>query len=117
MSASRKVRIIVRTRQVPVGTAVVSRPMFAPSGVFLGSSSNRVVLFESRLDESDRKAISEGRRLSCRLGLDLEVVDASKSGLFRRLISMVRRGASPEPDFLVAPQAAEDPGSAGLLPV
>jgi len=115
MSSSGKVRVMVRTRKVPVGTAIVTKPMFTASGVFLGSSTSRVVLFDSRLDESQRTAIKEGRRLSRRLGLDLEVVDASKSNPFRRLLSLVRRGDSPEPDFLVAPQAGEDRGSRGLL--
>jgi hypothetical protein len=115
MSSSGKVRVMVRTRKVPVGTTVVTKPMFTPSGVFLGLGASRVVLFESMLDDADRTAIKEGRRLSRRLGLDLEVVDASRSNPFRRLLSLVRRGDSPEPDFLVAPQAGEHRGSHGLL--
>jgi hypothetical protein len=117
MSSAGKVQVVVRTRRVPVGTALVTTPLYIPSGVFVGSTTTRIVLYDTRLDETHRRAISEGRSLSCRLGLDLEVVDESKSGPFRRLISLVRRGASPEPAFLVAPQAGEDRGSPGLLPV
>ncbi len=117
MSSGGKVRVVVRTHQVPVGSTMVTRPMFTPSGVYLGSSTTRVFVFDSRLDDAHRKAIKEGRRLSCKLGLDLEVVDASKLSPFRRLLSLVRRGASPEPAFLVAPQAGEGRGSSGFVPV
>jgi hypothetical protein len=115
MSSSGRVRVMVRTQKVPVGTTVVTKPMFTPSGVFLGLSASRVVLFDSRLDDAQRTAIKEGRRLSRRLGLDLEVVDASKSNPFKRLLSLLRRGDSLEPDFLVAPRARDDRGSHGLL--
>ena len=115
MSSGGKVRVMVRTRKVPVGTTIVTKLMFTPSGVFLGSTTSRVTLFDSRLDDAHRTAIKEGRRLSRRLGLDLEVVDASKSNPFRRLLSLVRRGDSLEPVFLVAPQAGEVPGSHGPL--
>lgn len=115
--SSGKVRVVIRTRRVPVGIAMATKPLFAPSGVLLGSTTSRVVLFESRLDDAHREAIEEGRRLSSRLGLDLEVVDASKSGPLKRLLSLVRRGASAETAFLVAPRTGEDRGSTGPLPV
>ncbi|MDG7008454.1 MAG: hypothetical protein JRN06_09480 [Nitrososphaerota archaeon] len=103
MSPNGKVRVVVKTRRVVVGIAMVTNPMYAPSGVLLGYSTNRVALFGSRLDEAHAKAIKEGRTVSSRLGLDLEVVDTSNYGPFRRLFSLVRRGALPEPALLVAP--------------
>ena len=103
MNSNGKVRVVIKTRQVPVGTAMVTNPMFAPSGVLLGYSTSRITVFDSSLNEAHRKAIKEGHTLSSRLGLDLEVVDASKYSPFRRLFSLVKRGAPPEPAFLVAP--------------
>jgi hypothetical protein len=117
VSSTGKVQVVVRTRRVPVGTAVVTAPLYTPSGVLVGSTASRVVLYDTRMDETYRAAISEGRRLSRRLGLDLEVVDVSKLSLFRRLLSLVRWGTSDQPAFLVAPPAEESHGSAGLVPV
>lgn len=117
MSSTGKLQVVVKTRRVPVGTTVITTPMYTPSGVFIGSTTSRVVQYGLELDETHQQAISEGRRLSCRLGLDLEVVDVSKLGLFRRLLSLVRWGISNQPAFLLAPQAEEGQRSAGIIPV
>ena len=116
MSSNGKVQVLVRSRRVPIGTTVVTTPIYSASGMLLGSDSKRVVIYGTRLDESHRNAIEEGFTLSRKLGLELEVVDAAKSGLLRRVISLVRRGASRQPAFRVAPQAEEDTTS-GLFPV
>ena len=116
MSSSGRVQVLVRTRKVPVGTTTLSTPIYTLSGVLVGSTTSRVVLYDTHLDESHKKAIRESRRLSCKLGLELEVVDASKAGPLGRLLSLVRRGASQRPAFLVAPQAEEDGMGPGLIP-
>lgn len=102
MSSNGKVQVLVRTRRVPIGTATLTTPIYSMSGVFLGSTTSRIVLYGTQLDESHRNAIRESHKLSRKLGLDLEVVDA-KSGPLGRLLSLLRRGISRQPAFLVAP--------------
>ena len=113
MSSNGRVQVVVRTRKVPVGVTLLSTPNYTMSGVSMGTTTRRAVLYGTRLDESQIEAIREGRRLSRRLGLDLEVVDVSRFGPFRKLLSLVGWGASSAPAFLVAPQAGEDRGSPG----
>ena len=103
MSSNGKVQVLVRTRRVPIGTATLSTPVYSMSGVLLGSTTSRIVLYGTQLDESHRNAIRESHNLSRKLGLDLEVVDASKSGPLGRLLSLLRRGISRQPAFLVVP--------------
>ena len=105
MRSNGKVQVLVRTRRVPVGTAKLTKPVYSISGVLLGSTTTRVVIYGAQLDESHRNAIRESHRLSRELGLDLEVVDASKSGPLGRLLSLVKRGISRQPAFLVAPES------------
>jgi len=102
MSSSGKVRVVVRTRRVPVGTALISAPVFSASGVVIGSRTDRMVVFDSRLDEAHRRAINEGRRLSCALGLELEVIDSAKRGGLRGVLSYLG-GRSGGPTIVVSP--------------
>ena len=79
-----KLRVFVRSRKVPVGLTEFTRPVM--NGLWiLSQSSARAVVYESVLDESQAKLLEEARRLSDSSGLDLEVVDLGKMGLFRRL--------------------------------
>lgn len=107
MSPDGKVKVVVRSRRVPVRTVDVRVPVFSTSGVFMGTRSNRLVLYGSALDDNHKRAIEEGQKLSCSLGLDLEVVDASKSGLFRRMLSLLGLGGSELPALTVAPLSSE----------
>ena len=107
MSSDGKVQVVVRSRRVPVRTVDFSVPVFSASGIFMGTRSNRLVLYGSALDDTHRRAIEEGQKLSCNLGLDLEVVDTSKSGLFRRILSSFSLGGSELPALKVAPLSYE----------
>lgn len=107
MSPDGKVQVVVRSRRVPVRTVEVSAPVFSPTGVFVGTRRNRLVLYGSALDDTHRRAIEEGQKLSCNLGLDLEVVDASKSSLLRRILSSLGLGGSKLPTLMVAPLSHE----------
>jgi hypothetical protein len=94
MSAEGSVRVVVASKRSPVRTVNLVRPIYSPTGVLLGSQSSVAVLYGSTLDTSHVRAIKEARRLSCNLGLKLEVVDRSSSNPLRRLISgLVRRRA------------------------
>jgi hypothetical protein len=103
MNPDDKIQVVVRTCQVPVGTIMVAVPTYTTSGVFLGLRTNRAVLFDTMLDDSHQKAIKEGHRLSCKLGLEFEVVDASKLGILKRALLSAQRRTSPGPALLVAP--------------
>ena len=117
MSPTGEVKVFIRTRRVPVGRTTLRTPMYTLSGVYLGSTVSHAVLFATQLDESQAEAVRESRRLSSRLGLDLEVIDASKSGPLRRLLSFVRGAAPRQPAFLVSPQAEEGAGASVGTPV
>jgi hypothetical protein len=102
MSPEGKVKVVVRSRRVPIRTADFSQPMFSPSGVFMGTRNNRLVVYGTSLDPDQKRAIQEGRGLSCRLDLDLEVVDRGKSGIFGRILSL-GRPAPTRPTIVVSP--------------
>ncbi|GEM_PF-4506336 len=82
-----KIRVIVRSRKVPSRTFDFSEPLYSPLGIPMGTKSSRLVVYDYVLDEQHRKAVEEGQRLACNLGLELEVIDRSKSGLLGRVLS------------------------------
>ena len=100
-----KVQVVVRSRRVPTGTLDFCEPIYSGSttGLLVGARRNRLVLYGSILDEQDRRAIEEGNRISRNLGLQLEVVDASKQGILRRLLSSLGRNTPHGPTLVVAP--------------
>jgi len=103
MTPEGRVRVLVRTRKVPVGTVDISTPTFSASGIFMGIKTKRAVLYGSSLDPEHQRAIDEGLRLSNSLGLPLEVVDTSKGSLFRRAVTSLSRNGSQRPAIMVAP--------------
>lgn len=112
MSKVGKVRVEVKSRRVPVRTVEFVTHPILPIGTIstsVGSFSGpglrreRVVVYESVLDEEQRRAIDEGHRLACNLGLELEVVDKSKSSLLGRLLSFVGGNSSKSPNVEVFP--------------
>jgi hypothetical protein len=111
MSLNSKVKVVVKSRRVPVGTVDISLPSFSPSGVFIGMQTRRAVLYDRSLDTEHQKAIEEGRRLSDSLGGHLEVVDASKSGLFGRVLASLGRRELDRPAIVVAPFMSQAEGS------
>ncbi len=115
MSPEGKVRVVVQSRRVPTRIIDLSVPEFAPSGVLMGSRTNRVVLYDYVLDGEQTRAIEEGRRLSCNLGLELEVVDRSQMGLFRRVLSSFGRNASSHPMVVVSPSISAGPNPSPTL--
>jgi len=103
MSPQGKVKVVVRTRKIPVGTVDISTPTFSASGVFIGMMTKRAVLYDSSLDLEHQRAIDEGRKLSASLGLPLEVVDTSKGSLFSRALASLGGNGSRRPGIMVAP--------------
>ncbi|MDA4125470.1 MAG: hypothetical protein OK438_08535 [Thaumarchaeota archaeon] len=106
MSPYGKVSVLVKSRRVPVRTVTLVRPIYSSSGLFLGSQTQQAVVYDTAFDESHAKAIREGRRLSCNLSLDFEVVDRSKVSPFRRLLSRFARSAEEGPSLVLSPSSA-----------
>jgi len=105
MNPEGKVRVVVRSRRVPTGTVDFREPIYSGStaGLLVGARVSRLVLYNNILDERHRKAIEEGNRISQSLGLQLEVVDASRQGILRRMLSSLGRHRLGGPTLLVAP--------------
>jgi hypothetical protein len=110
-----KVRVIVRSRKVPSRTIDLTEPVYSTSGMLMGTRRNRLVVYEDVLDDAHKKAIEEGRRLSCDLGLELEVVDRSKAGLFRRLLTTMVGGGYAHVNVVVSPSTNARPSAPGLV--
>ncbi len=115
MSPDGKVRVVVKSRRVPSRTFDFSEPVYSPIGMRMGTKSNRLVVYDYVLDEEHRRAIEEGHKLACDLGLDLEVVDRTRSGLFRRVLSSFGRGRSGEPSIEVRPPLGAQPEAPRVL--
>jgi hypothetical protein len=94
MRSDGKIRVVVRSRKVPLRTFDFTEPVYSPLGVLMGARSSRLVAYDYILDEQHMKALEEGQRLACNLGLELEVIDRAKSGLLGRVLSSLggRRG-------------------------
>lgn len=116
MSSSGKVKVVVRSRRVPVRTVEFATHPIMPVGTYstpVGNLSSsvlrreRVVVYESVLDEDQRRAVDEGHRLACNLGLELEVIDESKRSIFKRLWSSFGRSSSGIPGVVVSVTTAE----------
>ena len=107
MKPEGKVQVVVRSRRVPIGIGYHTEPVYSTSGVLVGSRPTRFVLFGTMLDEEYRRAIDEGQRLSRNLGLDLEVVDSAKNGVFARILSSLGLSGPGRPMVVVAPFALE----------
>jgi hypothetical protein len=107
MTPNGKVQVKVRSHRVPIATLRRTEPIYSTSGVLVGSRPVTQVLFGTTLDQEHRRVIDKAQRLACSLGLDLEVVDDSKSGLFSRLMARFSRSTSSYPVVMVSPPAVE----------
>jgi hypothetical protein len=111
LSPEGKVQVLVRSSKVPNRTMEVSQPLFSASGFPIGTRTNRVVLYDSSLAGDHLRAIEEGQRLSCRLGLRLEIVDLSRTNFVGRLLSVFGRDPSPHPNVVVTPYSHQSHGA------
>jgi hypothetical protein len=89
--AEGKVQVVVRSRRVPSRLIYVNRLQITYSGLWLGGDGGRVVLYESILDDEHKRAVEEGKRLADQLGLELEIIDESKSSLIKRALASFGR--------------------------
>jgi hypothetical protein len=103
MSPDGKVRVLVRSRNVPTRTITFSRPIISLSGLPMGTQTSRAVVFETSFDEHNRKAIREAKKLSCNLDLALEIIDRSKLNPLRRIISAFAGPQSHSPSLVITP--------------
>ena len=101
---------MVRSSKVPNGTMEVTVPLFSASGFQIGTRRSRVVMYDSAFTNDHLRAIEEGQRLSCRLGLRLEIVDLSRSNFLRRLLSVFGPSAHEQPNLVVTPYSHQTPG-------
>ncbi len=103
MKPEGKVQVLVRSRRVPIGTISHTKPIYSMSGVHLGSVPSRLVLYGTSLDEEHQHTVDEAQKLACSLGLGLEVVDETKSGLLGWVMSGLGLGGSRSPKVIVSP--------------
>jgi hypothetical protein len=103
MSANGRVRVVVRPRKAPVGTALLSTPLFTSSGHLLGYQTNRITLYGRELDAEHQRAVEEARRISDLLGHEIEVVHSGKWGLLGRVLSSLGFDGFGRPSIEVSP--------------
>ena len=106
MRSEGRVRVVIRSRKVPIGTMFHTEPVYSASGVLVGSKPSRLVLYGRTLDAGHRRTIEEAEKLASNLGLGLEVVDEARSGLLNRIFSRVGRGRYHS--IVLLPQATMD---------
>lgn len=103
MSPEGKVRVLVRSRRVPVRTVTISRPIVSVGGLIVGTQTTSAIVYDTSYDDQHSRAIRAAKKLSCNLDLDFEIVDRSKSNPIRRLISALAGGQSRSPSLTVEP--------------
>ena len=103
MSSDGKVRVVVRSRKVPDSVVAFNQTLYSPSGIPMGTRTNRQVLYRYVLDEDHQRTIEEAGKLARRLGLELEIVDSGKQGLVRRLVSSLGQKVASNSIVVVSP--------------
>jgi hypothetical protein len=106
MSPEGRVQVFVRSRKVPVRRIAIQRPVYSSSGLIVGTQIHYAIVYDTALDYSHQRAIEEARKLSCNLGLDLEVIDRTAANPLRRLVSAVRGGRTPQPILSLSPPSS-----------
>ena len=112
MSSDGKVRVIVTSRKVPIRTIELRRPLYSQSGLLVGTQTSQAVLYENSFDDSHLRAIEEAKKLSCNIGLDLEVVDRSTWNPLRRVVSALLSRHATSPSVVLTPLSGVDLDSA-----
>lgn len=103
MSANGKVRVVVRARKEPIGTTLVSTPLFTSWGHLLGYRTDRITIYGPKLDGEQQRAVEEARRISSMLGLEIEVVHSGKWGFLGRVLSSLGFDGFGRPSIEVSP--------------
>lgn len=103
MSSERTIRVTVASQKVPARTYQVERPVYSVSGIRVGTERHTRVVYERSLDKAHQKILEDARRLSVALGLRLEVVDASESGILRRTLAAVSGDKPGTARFIMSP--------------
>ncbi len=98
-----KIQVVVKSRQVPVGTFLTTEPVFSASGVLLGYRSRTAVLFRKSIGEVNQKTVDEAQRFASNLGMGLEVVDGSRFGVLGRFLARLGIGGTRYPAIVVSP--------------
>jgi len=115
MSEDGKVRVVVRSRKVPADVVEFHQTLYSPSGIPMGTRTNRQVLYRYVLDEDYQRTIEEASKLARRLCLDLEVIDSGKQGLLGRLLSSLGRRDASKPVVVVSPSVAPMGSESGVM--
>ena len=111
MKPDGKVKVMVKSRRVPAEVVTVSRPVYSASGLPLGTQTERLIRYDYVLDGDHQVAIHDAQRISDALGLDLEIVDASRQGFLGRLLSALGPGRGGRPTIVVSPSYGGAAGS------
>ncbi len=84
------VRLIVKSRRVPVALTEIEFPQTTSYGV-VSTIKKRSVVYDYVLDEGERRIVEEVRQAAENSGLPLEVVDLGRAGPFSRIVSRLLR--------------------------
>ena len=103
MSSDGRVRVVVRSRRVPVDVVEFHQSLYSPSGIPMGIRTHRQVLYAYVLGEDHQRTIEEAAKLARSLCLGLEVIDSGKNGFFRRLLLSLGRSGANTPSIVVSP--------------
>ena len=106
MSQEGKVRVLVRSRKVPVRTIDLNQTIYTPSGMPMGTTMSRALLYDYVLDEDHLRTIQEARKLASNLCLDLEVIDSARQGIFGRLMASLTGRGTGNPAIEVSPRSS-----------
>jgi len=79
------VRLIVKSRRVPVALTEIEFPQTTSYGV-VSTMKKRSVVYDYVLDEGERRIVEEVRQAAENSGLTLEVVDLGRAGTLSRIV-------------------------------
>jgi hypothetical protein len=79
------VRLIVKSRRVPVALTEIEFPQRTSYGV-VSTIKKRSIVYDYVLDEGERRIVAEVRQAAENSGLPLEVVDVGKAGTLSRIV-------------------------------
>ena len=92
------VRLIVRSRRVPVAVTEIELPYTTSYGV--AKTKKRLIVYDYVLDEGERRILEEVRQVAENSGLPLEVVDLGRAGPFSRIVSRLLKRLGEGPGLL-----------------
>ncbi len=107
-----QIRVVVRSRRIPVALTEFELPSYATLYGFAHQAKRKSIAYEYVLEEEEKRILEEVRDVAQRSGVGLEVIDLGRAGLlsriFRRLfhLSTVPTPVLPRDQILCTPGLA-----------